>query len=1282
MLIVLVMTISMLPVTVLAAEPAIVAAWNFSGSGGKSALPRSAQPTSKFPNSTFSHYRDVWVDYESTNASIYTAGWGSADSTDKYWLIKTSTKGCGDLTLTFSAWGFSRSPKKFTLQYSFNNSVYYDIDTYELALNAKEFSFRLPKSAENVDELYIRFLADKSPDARSIVNESVISTSNSRIANVKITAATYDVYAPVPEPSVAGGTKVVSGTRIQFTSGMEGGVVYYERYANQWEPVPESGLTVSGDIGASVIFRVKTVKSGLADSGIRSVAYIIKKNYIHTPVYDPMSDQYFPSGGGTLDVERARAAADRTAVKVVGQLVYRFGNSNSTTTSIIQDVINNKLVSLQVYSDLSAFEIGDIVEITGIKSTYAGVPQIENVSSTRLYAGKNSVGGITEPVVFDNFTDLLNEKENYLSAVVLVKDVRLGAADADGNIILTDRNNQIMRITNAAVLPEDILPGETITVLAVLSRMNSVDQLRTGLQAVNGGRIIYEGEKDETPPVITVDSNLPSAQINEAYIISASATDNKGLAAVNPVVMNYQINSAGEKNVNMVYNSASRKWEYTIPASELAAVGEISFTVTAKDASGLTANSGQRTVMLENLSKLVGSSPRAGTSTGTDKTPEISVRLSNVDINDSVKFSLTTTTGKTAVADTPMTALAKGVYTFNNYSENLPDGEYKAAVSVVRQGETEATEFSWVFTIGEYGSSPENITKIANIHTANQGQKFTVEGIVTSDASGFSRDTAFFDCIYVQDNTAGINVFPVDGNIQAGQTVRLTGYVSSYNGERQLNVTGYTVEVTDSTVKALPAPIEVSSDDVNKGTYLGSLVSLAGTIERIEPATGTPESIYVKDFNGEIARVFVDGYITPEKTIAQLAVGQTINAVGLASHDTVGYRVRIRDRADIDCSNQGGSETLRVDSTSGACIYNPGTPVINGAVTLSIDENTLNDIIEMARDNSCKMIIVQPGTTSSYETATLNIGLDGVRSILERTGAYLVFRTSYGDLTLSAALLREFGNTAGNVLSLAFSKEDAVTYGIAVKGDEELLPMSRGLHVKISDVTGDLAIINDGTSEKIVAKSSVRDSNLAAVINSSGTINITNGTQVSFVDVPASFWGYDGISFFSTREIFRGVTADTFDTDGTMTRAMVVTAFHRIEQEAAFAGNHSFADVAADEYYTAAVAWAVDNEMVLGVGDNMFDPSGDMTRAQIATILYRYAQSYGINTEAAGSLADFIDIEDIPEWAIDAMRWAVGTGLINGYDTGEIRPNASATRAETAVLLFRFVEMVLHGKVS
>lgn len=152
------------------------------------------------------------------------------------------------------------------------------------------------------------------------------------------------------------------------------------------------------------------------------------------------------------------------------------------------------------------------------------------------------------------------------------------------------------------------------------------------------------------------------------------------------------------------------------------------------------------------------------------------------------------------------------------------------------------------------------ITKIADVQAeTEEGVKFTVEGIVTSNASGYNKDTAFFDCIYVQDNTAGINAFPVAGDFKIGDKVRVTGTTSSYQGERQLAVTTKIEKIADAEA---PAPKEVTAAQINDGSVLGSLVKIKGTITRVEEAEGKIQTIMVRDAAGNEARVFIDGYIT------------------------------------------------------------------------------------------------------------------------------------------------------------------------------------------------------------------------------------------------------------------------------------------------------------------------------------------------------------------------------------------------------------------------------------
>ena len=204
-----------------------------------------------------------------------------------------------------------------------------------------------------------------------------------------------------------------------------------------------------------------------------------------------------------------------------------------------------------------------------------------------------------------------------------------------------------------------------------------------------------------------------------------------------------------------------------------------------------------------------------------------------------------------------------------------------------------------------------NQAKITDIDTVRRqtesGYKFTVEGIVTSNASGYDKNTAFFDCIYVQDETGGINAFPVAGDFKVGDKVRITGKTDFYQGEIELQVTTITRIGEGFTV----TPKDVTAAQVNDGSVLGELVKIKGTITRIESAEGKIQTIMVKDSAGNETRIFIDGYITPDTEVVDAKVGYTVEAVGLASYDNtfvlndgtpVYPRIRIRDRADIVCT--------------------------------------------------------------------------------------------------------------------------------------------------------------------------------------------------------------------------------------------------------------------------------------------------------------------------------------------------------------------------------------------
>ena len=205
--------------------------------------------------------------------------------------------------------------------------------------------------------------------------------------------------------------------------------------------------------------------------------------------------------------------------------------------------------------------------------------------------------------------------------------------------------------------------------------------------------------------------------------------------------------------------------------------------------------------------------------------------------------------------------------------------------------------------------NPVQLSTIAQIHQQpEEGFKYTVEGIVTSNASGHDKDTAFFDCIYIQDETGGINCFPVAGDFKIGDRVRVSGTTSSYQGERQLAVTKIE-KIGDGTPVT---PEIVTSTQVNDGSVLGRLVTLKGIVTAIEMAEGKVQTILVRDSQGKVARVFIDGYICPESEVQNLKVGCAIEATGLASYDNtfvlsdgtaMAPRIRISNRADVICTD-------------------------------------------------------------------------------------------------------------------------------------------------------------------------------------------------------------------------------------------------------------------------------------------------------------------------------------------------------------------------------------------
>ncbi len=177
----------------------------------------------------------------------------------------------------------------------------------------------------------------------------------------------------------------------------------------------------------------------------------------------------------------------------------------------------------------------------------------------------------------------------------------------------------------------------------------------------------------------------------------------------------------------------------------------------------------------------------------------------------------------------------------------------------------------------------------------------------------------------------------------------------------------------------------------------------------------------------------------------------------------------------------------------------------------------------------------------------------------------------------------------------------------------------------------------------------------------------------AFSDLDLSRWYHAGVDYVLEQKFMKGVGNGLFRPNGIMTRGEVVTVLYRMEESPEVTGEHPFQDVEAGRYYEDAVVWAYQEGLVKGVSDTSFAPSTPITREQMVTFLYRYAQYKGQDVSASGDLTSYPDHEQVKPFAKEAMTWAVDKEIIKGID-GALMPRGQSTRAQSATMVQRFAQ--------
>ena len=187
----------------------------------------------------------------------------------------------------------------------------------------------------------------------------------------------------------------------------------------------------------------------------------------------------------------------------------------------------------------------------------------------------------------------------------------------------------------------------------------------------------------------------------------------------------------------------------------------------------------------------------------------------------------------------------------------------------------------------------------------------------------------------------------------------------------------------------------------------------------------------------------------------------------------------------------------------------------------------------------------------------------------------------------------------------------------------------------------------------------------------------TTGTTGKFADVSSSAWYASYVDYAVDNGFMTGTSATTFEPEGALTRAMVVTMLYAMDGKPAASGSSSFSDVSSDQWYADPVAWAASNGIVSGYEDGTFRPNTNVSREQLATMLRAYAGYKGKDTTANGDLSQFSDAEYISSYAFDPVAWAVGHGVMSGNDDGTIDPQGETTRAQAATMFTAFNKNVI-----
>lgn len=503
------------------------------------------------------------------------------------------------------------------------------------------------------------------------------------------------------------------------------------------------------------------------------------------------------------------------------------------------------------------------------------------------------------------------------------------------------------------------------------------------------------------------------------------------------------------------------------------------------------------------------------------------------------------------------------------------------------------------------------------------------------------------------------------------------GLVTITKAEVSIPATNVSLPVGNSTVITIPTDGLITTEDGEVSGELGVPAKASFTISgpKVTITGVAAGTVYLRLQASEGANY----QVMPITRVAITVIGQSISEPDITDPDPTPDSTPDPDPDDVvSAPSSPGSFT----TTGGMATVNSIASVSSGAAFANVSADDVQSAVAYAAQHNSSNVVVRVdvpyGASVSFVQADLPVA--AINDLVSRTTASLTVSTPLATVTIPNDSLYQMGCSTSSFAMSAASQGPGTVHVALTQDGRTVGALPSGMKVEIpvrnmSRSFGAAAVlVNPSGAGTVLPKSILKENGNLAVLLDIGSAAIRcQDNSKYFYDVNSGYWASDAIDFVSGHGLFQGITSTTFDGSATMNRAMLVTVLHRLEGTPRV-GVYSFADVPAGSYYAQAAAWAASKGIVLGDGTG-FGGGRAVTRQEIAVILYRYMQTINGSKGQMGSYYSMGGADQVADWASDAMRWAVGSGIIQG-DNGSLKPRDSATRAEVSQMMVNFVKLI------